>query len=433
MKEVRRVLSGILWSFIVCFLAPCIVFAEGETDFLNTIDSTLDLSNKTEDVHEAGYTWESDGADGYILTLKNVYITGNQTNQNNITFALKLPEGIRVTIKTDGVSYLNGAIVSIDKPQKALNLVFDGAELTIDGGIFSSVKGDAVTVQGGSDITVGTINLGESFLDSSISVIGTDSILTIKDNTYVSCLKVINGGELIADNTIFIVSLYNPDDTWTLGDVTMDSSSKIEINAIPTLVSLECNDQKNDVLCDVLGKIKDYLPAEYHIGLGTMTNNDGNTSSYYTILDSSGNIADSLTLEEQIPDDPDNSDDNKDPGNSDDDNNPPQETDPPEEDDPTEENPSPEVPKPAKPTNKPGSGGSGKPGSSANSNSQSQNTGINVGSSSANPADSSQAAGSDTSPRTGDHDAAGMWFFYALGSAAVLCLLACRYKTRKNR
>lgn len=410
MKIKRKILSGLLCAIVFCFMVPCIVSAEGEDDSspLNvvngTLNGTLDLTNPNV-LHENldsdgnGYIWDPDSG---ILTLKNVCIEGTETSTNNTTIAVKVPAGKKITINTEGSSTLKGDIVPETQIyQPPLDLIFKGtALLTIHGQINCGVNGDCVVVQDGANVVVTEISLGGSGgADGSISVTGSGSTLTITEETIIAKLMVIDGGTLFASNIINIRSIPYADGTWTLGDITMDSSSKIEINAIPTLVSTATMDSEDAILCDALKKIKDYLPEGYQIGFGE----DENGNKYCTILDSDGNIASNLTLKEQ----------------------------PPKETTPSEDTPSSSAPKPTSPNNPPSSENPPED-SDNNSNSQSQNTGINAGSSSENPANSSQSGAAFTSPRTGDYETTGIWFFYVLGSVVVLCLLAGRYKTRKN-
>lgn len=91
------------------------------TDGLRKITGTVTLSDDKINVpdidgNQNGYTWTTDGAGGYVLTLKNVCITGDSLQPgsgSNRIFALKVPSGKKVTIKTEGRAVLEGGIQSI--------------------------------------------------------------------------------------------------------------------------------------------------------------------------------------------------------------------------------------------------------------------------------------------------------------------------------
>ena len=126
---------------------------------IGNADSGLDLtsgdhSGKT--VENDGYAWDSDRK---TLILGGAYIPGN----------LALPAGTTVNTTTTAIisGWLNG------ETGTALNITLGGtAPLTLGGGISGGTNGDAVTVQGGAQVTVG----GSVFLGASG---GTDGTLTV--------------------------------------------------------------------------------------------------------------------------------------------------------------------------------------------------------------------------------------------------------------
>ena len=122
-------------------------------------DSGLDLTSgehSGKSVENDGYAWN---ADSETLTLGDAYIPGNLT----------LPSG--AIVNTTATTIISGRLDGVTGT--ALNITLGGtAPLTLGGGISGGTNGDAVTVQGGAQVTVGdSVFLGASG--------GTDGTLTV--------------------------------------------------------------------------------------------------------------------------------------------------------------------------------------------------------------------------------------------------------------
>lgn len=469
MRRKRRIKSGLLCVILCCFLASGSVFAEGgpegqgpaevkntenggsnggtgedgtgendteenDNDILDEIkedledkpaalaDNTIDFLDLTDASHQfgssdvieqPGYIWEDRAGEGYVLTLKNIHITGKPISGYSSNCALELPSDKKVTIKTEGTVILDGGIFI---QGGALVLVFDAAVLEINGEITGNADTDEVIVQGGSSISVTKIGIGGSdSAGSTISVTGSGSTLTLTDETKVEHLKVTGGGTLITNAAVRIRSVYDvskPDNG--LGSLDMDQSSQIKINAAPTLVSWEAMDNESDdaaaALSGVLDKIKQYLPVGYQIGWKEL-----NGEKLCTILDKDGNIATTLTL--QYP-----------PLGT-----PAVNPDPPAVTPPTYNKPT--VTPPA--DNRSDADDPEKPGDDPDNDPKPQDPGNdNDSSSKEDPALANGSASHNgamiKSPQTGENGESEEQNFSAFGYFAVLCLLAGLHKTCKN-
>lgn len=381
-----------------------------------TLDlTTLDVSNSRvaeKNSSGNGYIWEKT-SEGYVLTLKNVCINGDEplANSNEIKTALKLPGDEKVTIKIEGSqsSVLNGGISgSMDDNgyRQKLILCFEGSGntsvLKVNGTIWNGVNNDQVIVQKGAQIAVteGFSIGGSSGADSHLTVGGSGSTLTIGQEggdgqTIVAHLQVAEGGKLISYHKIMVASTDS-----NKGTVEMDKDSTIVVHALPTFFSASAG--TGIPVEGVLESIKPYLPVGYTVGLGTK---DG--TSYYTILDDKGQIAGELTLQ-----DPPLGSTEEDPVS-------PEETTPPEKEPDSSEKTEGDSGR---------SGGSGHRNRRKNTSNSPQMEVTFIPEAEME----SQVIALDAAPRTGDTGEARVWTFCFLCSAAVLCLFAGRYKVRKK-
>lgn len=140
---------------------------------LNVISGDITLTGSNTDsatMENDGYTWTGDSADGYTLTLGDVYLDGNLT----------LPDNCSVEIHTTADSVINGAIQGAGS--YFIDFTFTGtAPLTINGDISGFTNGDTVTVQDGAQVTVnGFISIGGSGgQDGTLVVTGSGTTLSI--------------------------------------------------------------------------------------------------------------------------------------------------------------------------------------------------------------------------------------------------------------
>ena len=352
-----------------------------------------------------GYTWKSDASGGYVLTLKNVKINGAaDANSGGRKWALTVPAGKTVTVKTEGSAVLDGGIHPASTGAGAFDLVFDGAKLKIDGVIVNGTNGDRITIQGGANVEItqrpdlgGSDNSG-----SFIFVTGYGSRLTIGKgegddtsgytSTRVTHLEVTNGGLLTVSSPVGVFE-----------GIVLGEGAVIEIRSTPTFYVESSIDNDHDQA--VLNGIVPYLPSGYYLGRGTMS--DG-TGTYYTVLEPGGAIAASLTLKW------------------------------PEKEEPTTDAPEKEEPTTAAPEQgKPDGGGSEeKKQSDHNGSSRPQETeGVQeteaetdteaeteTETEAAAVADGADDTGSkrlDATPYTGEQNSAGFWLFAVLASAAA--------------
>ncbi|ADZ84851.1 S-layer homology domain-containing protein [Cellulosilyticum lentocellum] len=202
-------------------------------------DSGLDLtsgehSGKT--VENDGYAWNSDSK---TLTLGDAYIPGDLT----------LPSG--TIVDTTDTTIIGGGLGG--EAYTALNITLGGpAPLTISGGIRGGTNGDAVTVQGGAQVTVGDdIFLGASGgADGTLTVTGAGTQLNVSspygyavmcdtvnvqsgasmtangDSIGVEALTGVNvtGGSTLTTNCDYGVYIIG-------GKLTVDDTSKLITNA----------------------------------------------------------------------------------------------------------------------------------------------------------------------------------------------------------
>lgn len=364
-----------------------------------------------------GYTWKSDASGGYVLTLKNVKINGAaDANSGGRKWALTVPAGKKVTVKTEGSAVLDGGIHPASTGAGAFNLVFDGAQLKIDGVISNGTEGDRITIQNGADVEITQRpDLGGSNnWDSFIFVTGYGSRLTIGKgegddtsgytSTRVTHLEVTNGGLLTVSSPVGVFE-----------GIVLGEGAMIEIRSTPTFYVESSIDNDHDQA--VLNGIVPYLPSGYYLGRGTMS--DG-TGTYYTVLEPGGAIATSLTLKWPEKEEPT--------------------TDAPEKEEPTTAAPEQEEPTTAAPEQgKPDGGGSEeKKQSDHNGSSRPQETeGVQeteaetdteaeteteTETEAAAVADGADDTGSkrlDATPYTGEQNSAGFWLFAVLASAAA--------------
>lgn len=280
----RRRVSGIVLALALCLaILPMIAQAEGTTKRIpGSLDLTAgDHSGKT--LADDGYTWTGDEEDGYHLTLSDVTIDGD----------LKLPDNCTTTVTADVESVITGNIVF--RQSYRYDLIFEGgAPLAINGSIRQSgADYDKVTVRNGAVVTVGGIvSTGASGgANGTILVSGPNSSLEVdgagEDFMTVQNLQAVDGGMVTARCTVLTASVTVGENSAI--DITADSGPAV------ALMNYSSEYTADDIKTAFRDAIAPLLPNGYSVGEGT----DSNGGKHYTVLDSEGRIASTLTLEEQ--------------------------------------------------------------------------------------------------------------------------------------
>ena len=288
----KRVLSLVLAVMMCLALLPVTAFAaeEGESTYAHSINGGLDLTAGDTPSSGDGYTWTGDETNGYTLTLSGVEIQGDLT----------LPTNCTVTVITNKDSSITGDITfkSKDQYNYSNKLIFDGDNtLTVGGYVCASGDNDDnITVQNGASVEVkGTVQTGGSGgVGGTITVTGAGSSLTVlgtmkkgsESSMTISNLRMKEGGKLTANCEISVSSVEVDD---------KDSSIVIDAGtdpAIKLLTTVGWDDVREETKEGFKNMILPLLPDGYIVG---------EKSNSYTVLDSEGNIATSLTLQTEHP------------------------------------------------------------------------------------------------------------------------------------